>query len=55
MELISAHSSFTAEDLDLVNPAVSVARRRSPGGGSFESVAAQLVALRQELASASAD
>jgi argininosuccinate lyase len=55
IELISAHSSFTAEDLDLANPAVSVARRRSPGGGSFESVAAQLVALRRELASASAD
>lgn len=38
------------EDLDLLDPAESVARRSSPGGGSFESVARQVAALRQALA-----
>jgi argininosuccinate lyase len=49
-ELRSSHPSFAAGDLTLINPAASVARRRSPGGGSFESVASQLVAIRAKLA-----
>ncbi|MEE8330297.1 MAG: argininosuccinate lyase [Acidimicrobiia bacterium] len=49
-DLTSSHGEFVADDLRLVDPATSVKRRRSPGGGSFQSLASQLVELRERLA-----
>ena len=49
-DLSPAHPSFEPSDLDLLNPVVSVQRRATPGGGSPESVAAQIAQLRAELA-----
>ena len=48
-DLAAAHPSLEADDLELLDPISSVARRRSPGGGSMESVALQLEALRARL------
>ncbi len=48
-DLAAAHDAFSAADLELLDPAVSVRRRISPGGGSHESVRAQLAALRSRL------
>jgi argininosuccinate lyase len=49
-ELVGAHEAFLPEDLDLTSPVASVANRRTPGGGSFASVATQLAAIRSRLA-----
>ena len=48
-ELEAAHPLFEGADLALAEPAGSVARRRTPGGGSMDSVRAQLGALRERL------
>ncbi len=48
-ELAGAHPGFLASDLDLLNPVISVQRRATRGGGSPESVAVQITALRGEL------
>lgn len=48
-DLQAADSRFEPGDLALVDPAVSVERRRSPGGGSPASVREQLSALRAEI------
>lgn len=48
-ELKGAHSLFCAEDMELLNSKVSVKRRKSPGGGSFESVRLQLTELKKIL------
>ena len=44
-DLTAAHAAFEPGDLELLDPARSVERRVSPGGGSFASVRAQLEAL----------
>ena len=49
-DLMAADSRFEVADLELVDPAASIRRRRSPGGGSPESVRAQVEALRQAVA-----
>ena len=48
-DLARAHPGFEPSDLDLLDPVVSVGRRATPGGGSPESVAAQIAQLRSEL------
>ena len=48
-ELEAAHLSFIPEDLDVIDPKVSVERRRTPGGGSYVSVLDQLAELRSIL------
>lgn len=48
-ELAEAHPLFAAEDLGLLDPLGSVAARRSPRGGSFESVAEQVAEIRSLL------
>ena len=48
-ELASTHALFVAEDLALVEPRGSVEARRSPRGGSFDSVAEQITELRAQL------
>jgi argininosuccinate lyase len=45
-DLSAAHPGFEESDLTLVDPAASVVRRRSEGGGSPESVRAQIGDLR---------
>lgn len=45
-ELEKAHPEFKASDLELLDPDVSVTRRRSPGGGSPDSVRAQVTSIR---------
>jgi len=45
-ELEAADTHLVPEDLDLLDPAGSVAARRSPRGGSFASVAEQINELR---------
>jgi argininosuccinate lyase len=47
--LAAAHPLFRPEDLAVADPAGSVRARRSPGGGSFESVGRQLEALTGRL------
>ncbi len=49
-ELEAAHLSFIPEDLELIDPKVSVERRRTSGGGSYVSVLDQLAELRSLLA-----
>jgi argininosuccinate lyase len=49
-ELESAHQVFIPSDLERTDPLNSVRARRSPGGGSFESVARQTATLRDFLA-----
>lgn len=48
-ELLSAHPEFRPEDVELTDPALSVARRRSPGGGSPSSVRDQVSAIRKQV------
>ncbi len=48
-ELAAVHDVFRPGDESLTDPAESVRARRSPGGGSFESVREQIAALREEL------
>ena len=49
-DLLAADERFSAADLALTGPAVSVAARRSTGGGSTESVLQQLAVLREAFA-----
>ena len=49
-ELEAAHLSFIPEDLEVIDPKVSVERRRTAGGGSYVSVLDQLAELRSLLA-----
>jgi argininosuccinate lyase len=44
--LISLDDRFTADDLELTTSVSSVRRRRTAGGGSFDSVASQIASLR---------
>ncbi len=48
-ELAAVHDAFQPGDQSLTDPTESVRARRSPGGGSFESVRVQIAALRTEL------
>ena len=48
-DLTGSHASFRGSDVQVADPAVSVERRSSPGGGSFASVATQISNLRQWL------
>jgi len=48
-ELAAVHDAFQPGDESLADPTESVRARRSPGGGSFESVREQIAALREEL------
>ena len=48
-DLVSAHSAFDEADLGLLDPATSVRRRMSPGGGSPESVHTQVSDLRRRI------
>lgn len=49
-ELAAAHDAFEAGDLDRTTASASAAHRRTPGGGSMESVATQIETLRTRLA-----
>ena len=49
-DLTAVDSRFRPEDLELLDPAESVRRRRSPGGGSPESVLRQVEAIRNQIA-----
>lgn len=44
-DLLACDDRFIASDLDVLDPTESVRRRRSPGGGSFESVQEQVAVL----------
>jgi len=48
-EMEAAHLSFVPEDLEVIDPQVSVERRHTPGGGSYVSVVDQLAELRSIL------
>ncbi|HSJ84270.1 MAG TPA: argininosuccinate lyase [Acidimicrobiia bacterium] len=48
-DLAGTHDSFVEADLELIDPAASVARRHSPGGGSPESVHIQVAELRRSV------
>jgi argininosuccinate lyase len=48
-DLAGAHDSFVESDLELIDPAASVSRRHSPGGGSPESVHIQVADLRRSV------
>ncbi|MCH7584663.1 MAG: argininosuccinate lyase [Acidobacteria bacterium] len=48
-ELAAVHDAFQPGDQSLTDPTESVRARRSPGGGSFESVRVQIAALKTEL------
>lgn len=48
-DLEAAHDLFQPSDVELVDPTTSVTRRRSPGGGSPESVSTQIRSLRQAI------
>ncbi len=48
-DLSTAHPGFVESDVDLIDPAASVLRRRSRGGGSPESVRAQIADLRKAI------
>jgi argininosuccinate lyase len=45
-ELVACHEAFEAADLARFDPAVSVAKRATSGGGSMDSVSHQIAALR---------
>jgi argininosuccinate lyase len=51
VDLSAAHVGFVEADLALVDPAASVVRRHSPGGGSPDSVRAQVADLRRRIQS----
>ncbi len=46
-DLQQTHAEFRSEDLERLDPEESVARRRSPGGGSVASVRDQLIRIRR--------
>lgn len=48
-DLAAAHPAFRPEDVELVDPQTSVHHRRSPGGGSPDSVRQQVESLRELL------
>ena len=48
-DLSSVHDGFVAADLALLDPEASVVRRRSPGGGSPDSVRAQIAEMRRSI------
>ncbi len=48
-ELVAAHPQFVADDIDAVDPRQSIAGRQTPGGGSPDSVRAQVGKLREML------
>jgi argininosuccinate lyase len=48
-DLVAAHDRFADPDLELLDPAASVARRHSSGGGSPESVHIQVADLRRRV------
>jgi argininosuccinate lyase len=48
-DLTAADARFEASDLQLVDPGESARRRRSPGGGSPDSVRTQVDALRERI------
>jgi argininosuccinate lyase len=48
-DLAAIHSGFDPSDLALTDPSASVARRRSRGGGSPDSVRAQVASLRASI------
>jgi argininosuccinate lyase len=48
-DLVAAHPAFRADDRTLLEPGASVARRRSPGGASPETVRPQLERFRARL------
>jgi len=50
-DLLDFDSRFEADDVDRLDPIRSVAFRKSPGGGSMDSVASQIEALENFLAS----
>ena len=50
-DLSAAHVGFVEADLALIDPAASVVRRHSPGGGSPDSVRAQVADLRRRIQS----
>ena len=52
-DLATAHDAFEAGDEKLADPVESVRARRSPGGGSFQSVEEQIAQLHRELSEAS--
>ncbi len=45
-DLVTVNALFVSEDLALLDPAVSVANRLTPGGGSMASVRSQIAQLR---------
>lgn len=49
-EVVGLHPAFRPDDLDLLDPEESVARRRTRGGGSFESVRRQIALVRERAA-----
>lgn len=49
-DLVAAHELFTADDVDRLDPIVSVRYRVSPGGGSYGEVVKQIKRLRGLLA-----
>ncbi len=51
LEPVAIDDHFESGDVQFADPAVSIRRRRTPGGGSFDSVRSQIAALREWLAS----
>jgi argininosuccinate lyase len=49
-DLAAADSRFEASDLDLLDPATSLSRRRTPGSGTPDSVRAQVEKIRKAVA-----
>ncbi len=49
LEPVAVHDSFESGDVQFADPPVSIRRRRTPGGGSFDSVRDQIAALREWL------
>lgn len=48
-DLEASHAAFEPGDVAVVDPLTSVERRRSPGGGSFAAVGAQVATIRRRL------
>jgi argininosuccinate lyase len=48
-ELVACHAAFEPRDISRFDPSVSVAERVTRGGGSMESVATQILALRSRV------
>lgn len=45
-DLVATHDHFQPDDLELIDPAASLERRRSPGGAGAESVRSQIAKIR---------